>query len=374
MKYIKWFTAAVRPYCGWMSVMLLCHLCITLCSIAFVFVSKVLVDMAVAIFSSGAASGFTSFPFKEPTNGNLFLWATAMVAIMLLRIGLNSIRTWLQTRTEIALKNRLRRRLFDALMHRESLTASRHHTADMVSRLQEDVRIVSSAFASSVPGLIGTAMQFLAAFSYFLYLDFRLALILVFILPVGMIVGKYVTRRIRSLTGEIRKSDSKVQSHLQESIQHLTVLQSLDHAQASIAELDDLQGALYDNEMRRTRFSVVSRVMISVAFSAGQAIAFLWGVVGISSGTVTYGMMTAFLQLLGQIQRPLMEMSSQLPSIIHSTASIDRLREIESVEREQNEGNQLLNAPAGVRFENVTFAYPDGQHDVLEDFSWDFKP
>lgn len=374
MKYIKWFIAAVRPYCGWMSVMLLCHLCITLCSVAFVFVSKVLVDMAVAIFSSGAASGFTSFPFKEPTNGNLFLWATAMVAIMLLRIGLNSIRTWLQTRTEIALKNRLRRRLFDALMHRESLTASRHHTADMVSRLQEDVRIVSSAFASSVPGLIGTAMQFLAAFSYFLYLDFRLALILVFILPVGMIVGKYVTRRIRNLTGEIRKSDSKVQSHLQESIQHLTVLQSLDHAQASIAELDDLQGALYDNEMRRTRFSVVSRVMISVAFSAGQAIAFLWGVVGISSGTVTYGMMTAFLQLLGQIQRPLMEMSSQLPSIIHSTASIDRLREIESVEREQNEGNQLLNAPAGVRFENVTFAYPDGQHDVLEDFSWDFKP
>lgn len=374
MKYLKWFIAAVRPYLGRMFVMLMCHLVLAFCSIAFVFVSKVLVDMAVAIFSSGGASGITSFPFRDPTTGNLAIWACAMVGIMLLRIGLNSVRSWLQTKTEIALKNSLRRRLFDALMHRESLSASRHHTGDMVSRLQEDVRMVSSTFASSVPGLIGTSMHFLAAFAFFLYLDFRLALILVFILPVGMLVGKYVTRRIRNLTGEIRKSDSKVQSHLQESIQHLIVLQSLDHARTSISELDSLQGTLYDNEMRRTRFSVVSRIVISVAFSAGQAIAFLWGVVGISSGTVTYGMMTAFLQLVAQIQRPLMEMSSQLPAIIHSTASIDRLMEIESVEREDQAEPVLLNAPAGVRFENVSFAYPDGKKNVLEGFSWDFKP
>ena len=94
MKYLKWFIAAVRPYLGRMFVMLMCHLVLAFCSIAFVFVSKVLVDMAVAIFSSGGASGITSFPFRDPTTGNLAIWACAMVGIMLLRIGLNSVRSW----------------------------------------------------------------------------------------------------------------------------------------------------------------------------------------------------------------------------------------------------------------------------------------
>jgi ABC-type multidrug transport system fused ATPase/permease subunit len=67
---------------------------------------------------------------------------------------------------------------------------------------------------------------------------------------------------------------------------------------------------------------------MSLAFQAGHTVAFLWGIYGISKGTVTYGMMTAFLQLVGQIQRPLVEMSSQIPAVIHATASIDRIMEI----------------------------------------------
>lgn len=362
MKYLRWFGRAMRPH--WMSVtcMMVCHVLLAVCAVAFVYVSKKLVDVAVAMLGG-----------HDVTVG-LDVWAVALALVILIRVLLNALRSYLQTSTETALKNRLRYNLFNVMLHVRNDGGSRHHSGDVLNRMQEDVRQVSSTFAGSIPNLFGTLLQFLAAFAFLIYLDLRLALVVVVIIPLGLVVGKFVTLRIRNLTLDIRKSDSRVQSHIQESFQHLTLLQTLEYIGTSSDTLCDLQGRLYGNEMRRARFSIISRVVISLAFSAGHAVAFLWGVWGISEGTVTYGMMTAFLQLVGQIQRPLLDLSSQVPALIHSTASIDRLMELEALPREEAEDPVLLDAPAGVCFENVSFSYPESDRKILDGFSHDFRP
>ena len=240
--------------------------------------------------------------------------------------------------------------------------------------MQEDVRVVSTAFSSSIPNLLGTSLQFVAAFVFLMILDARLGLLVIVIVPAGIIAGKYITSRIKGLTLDIRKSDSQVQSHLQESLQHIALLQTMEYTQTSGASLEGLQGELYGNELKRVRFSILSRVFISLAFQAGNTAAFLWGVFGISHGTVTYGMMTAFLQLVAQIQRPLIEMSSQIPTVIHATASIDRIMDLESLPREEIDEPVLLEGTAGIRVSDVTFAYPDSSVNVLDGFSHDFRP
>ena len=362
MKYIRWFMKAVRPYWVQLTVMMLCHILLAGCAIGFVYVSKKLVDVAVALLAgTGEVSGLRT-------------WAACMIGVVLSRIFLNALRSYLQTTTEIKLKNGLRKRIFDILLHLQSDGGARHHSGDVLNRMQEDVRVVSSVFAGSLPNLAGTALQFVAAFIFLISLDARLALLIVVIVPVGLLIGKFITGRIRRLTLDIRKSDSQVQSHLQESLQHITLLQSLEHTESSASALDGLQTELYGNELRRTKFSVISRIFMSLALQAGHVLAFLWGVIGISHGTVTYGMMTAFLQLVGQIQRPLVEMSSQIPSIIHATASIDRLMELEALPREADVEPRFMNGLAGIRIEDVSFAYPDSSRDVLHDFSFDFKP
>lgn len=362
MKYLKWFLKTARPYGLRLAFTMLCHILIAGCAVGFVYVSKKLVDIAVAALNG------------QDAGNALLVWGSAMAGIALMRILLNAVRTYLQTTTEIKLKNRLRKRLFNILLHVQNDGGTRHHSGDVLNRIQEDVRVVASSFAVSLPNLLGTALQFAAAFVFLLLLDVRLALVIIVVVPLGMLVGKYITGRVRHLTHDIRKNDSQVQSHLQESIQHLSVIQSLEYVDASSAALDGLQGNLYGSELRRTRFSVVSRGFMSLALQAGHVIAFIWGVTGISRGTVTYGMMTAFLQLIGQIQRPLVEMSSQLPAIIHSTASIDRLMELESLPREEVAEPQLLEGVVGVRMSDVSFAYPDAGENVLTDFSYDFRP
>ena len=348
MRYLRWFGRALHPH--WMSVtsMMLCHVLVAVCSVAFVFVSKKLVDVAVAILGGRADSSA------------LTAWAVAMVCIIFIRVLLNASRTYLQTKTEIALKNSLRYNLFNVLLRVRNDGGARHHSGDILNRMQEDVRQVASVLAVSLPNLFGTVLQFLAAFGFLVYLDVRLAFLVVVIVPLGLVVGKFVTSRIRNLTLDIRSSDSRVQSHLQESFQHLTLLQTLEYIGTSSDTLEGLQTGLFGKEMRRARFSILSRIFIALAFSGGHAVAFLWGVWGISAGTVTYGMMTAFLQLVGQIQRPLMDMSSQLPAVIHATASIDRLMELEALPREEEGEPVLLSGPAGVRFDGVSFAYASG--------------
>lgn len=362
MKYLRWFGRALRPH--WMSVtcMMLCHVFLAVCSVVFVYVSKRLVDVAVDILGG------------RQMEDSLKMWAVALAVVILVRVLLNALRSYLQTRTEAALKNRLRYNLFNVMLHVRNEGGSRHHSGDVLNRMQEDVRQVSSTLAGSIPNLFGTLLQFIAAFGFLIYLDLRLALLVVVIVPVGLVVGKFVTSRIRNLTLDIRKSDSRVQSHLQESFQHLTLLQTLEYAGTSSDTLGGLQDRLYGNEMRRARFSILSRIIISLAFSAGHAVAFLWGVWGISAGTVTYGMMTAFLQLVGQIQRPLVDLSSQVPAIIHSTASIDRLMELEALPREEEGNPVLLPSPAGISFANVSFSYPDSDRKILDGFTHDFTP
>ena len=362
MKYIKWYIQAARPYWKQMSIMLLCNLLIAGCAVGYVFVSKKLVDVAVALFKSGGSG-------RE-----LGVWAAAMIAIVLVRILLNAVRSFVQTTTEVKFKNALRRRLFDSLMHLRNESAVRLHSGDLQNRMLEDVRVVSSAFAVSIPSLIGTVFQLIAALAYLIILDWRLALVIIVVVPGGIAVGKFVTRRIRNLTSDIRKSDASVQSHLQESIQHLSLLQSLEYTDVSTSELDGLQGTLYGNELKRVKFSVTSRMLIGLAMQAGQVITFLWGAFGISTGAITYGMMTAFLQLVGQVQRPIIELSTKLPSLIHSSASIDRLNEIENLPHEEVGDPVLLEGVVGVKLEDVSFAYADSEKDVLEDFSFDFTP
>ena len=371
MKQIRWILRTIRPFWIEISAMMLCHIAVAACAIAFVYVSKVMVDNATAMFAAQAAGAAETVGTIWT---NLGKWACAMIGIVVFRILLNSLRSYIQTKTDVKLRNRLHSRMFDQLLNTRHENSASLHTGDLVNRVFEDVRVVASAVSVSLPNTIGSCIQFAAALIFLLILDLRLAIVIAVILPVGIIGGKYITYRLRSLTHNIRNSDSKVQVHIQESIQHKTVIQTMDYVDNSSSELIDLQSDLYGNELKRVRFSIAARIIMALCMSGGHAIVFLWGVFGISTGAVTYGMMTAFLQLVSQLQRPLLEMSSSVPSLIHAIASVDRIIEIEEIPRDKADEARHLAGVPGIKIENVTYAYPESDTEIFTDFSHNFLP
>ena len=360
MKYLRWISKLAAPVAPMLTGAVLCQLVLVGIALCYVYISKSLVDVASGVGEGGARE--------------LVLLGCAMVLTILLRIGFQSCISYVESKAEIKIANSLRQREFDKLMHLKSDYRKHWHSGDLVNRMQSDVSAVASSIGRVIPNLTGAVLKFSAAFAYMLVLEARLAWLLVLVIPVGVFGGRFVLRRTRALTLAVREGDGKVQSHVQESIQHLPVIQGLEYGANSSSELEMIQDDFYSKIMRRTRFSIVARILTALAFSLGYAIAFLWGVRGIWLGSVSFGLMTAFLQLVGQIQRPLLEMSEQLPSLFHCSASIDRLMEIEAMPGEEEGEALMMDGIAGVRLENLSFHYPDGEEMIFDNFSHDFKP
>lgn len=355
--YLHWFWNATAGQRLALLASMLTNLAGVALSLFFVYVCKTLIDIATG------DSGRSLLP-----------WSLILLCTMAAQTGASLLRTRLAAQTDIRVKNSLRLRLFSRLICVYQGGRGERHSGDITNRLEEDVRVISDCISNVLPALLAACLKFIAAFFFLLALGGSLAWAVVGIMPVAVILSKIFFRRLRRLTRDIRDTDSRVQSHLQENLQHATLIQTLEQEDRASSGLYRLQSGLYDDVMRRTRFTVVSRTIISLAFAAGYATAFLWGVNGLMEGAVSFGSMTAFLQLVGQIQRPVLDLSSYIPSMVHAAASVDRLAELEDGESQTQADPIHLESPAGIRMDNVSFRYPDGDRLVLDNFSHDFRP
>ena len=112
---------------------------------------------------------------------------------------------------------------------------------------------------------------------------------------------------------------------VQETMEHNAVLRSLESGDWITNRLDDMQQDLRGKISRRARFTVISRLLIGSSFSLGYIMAFIWGAMQLRNGAITFGVMTSFLQLVSQIQNPILQMLNMVPQFIQASASIDRL-------------------------------------------------
>lgn len=361
-RYVKWFFREIARFRWTFVAVLLFQVVGVAISLFYVWLSKDLVDTAVEHFQG------------DLQRQRIISLAIIFTLVSLSRPILTAIKSYLQSRMAVSMTNSLRQRLFDEMLKTEVDVGRKYHSGDMINRMESDVSAVTNAFCAAVPNLFWAGLQFAAAFACVLYVDLRLSLILVVLLPIAAPAGKFIMKKVRKLTLSIKSSDSRIQSHIQESIQHHTLLRTLEYTDGSSQMLGELQDENYSRNLKRIGFSIIARVLMSLAFTSGYLVAFLWGVRGLSTGVVTYGVMTAILQLVGQLQRPLLLASENLPSLLHCTASIDRLMELEDLPKEEAEDALMLGAPAGVRVRNLSFQYPDGEEKVIDNLSFDFKP
>ena len=361
-RYVKWFFREIARFRWTFVAVLLFQVVGVAISLFYVWLSKDLVDTAVEHFQG------------DLQRQRIISLAIMFTLVSLSRPILTAIESYMQSRMAVSMTNSLRQRLFDEMLKTEGDVGRKYHSGDMINRMESDVSAVTNAFCAAVPNLFWAGLQFAAAFACVLYVDLRLSLILVVLLPIAAPAGKFIMKKVRKLTLRIKSSDSRIQSHIQESIQHHTLLRTLEYTDGSSQMLGELQDENYSRNLKRIGFSIIARVLMSLAFTLGYLVAFLWGVRGLSTGVVTYGVMTAILQLVGQLQRPLLQASENLPSLLHCTASIDRLMELEDLPKEEAEDSLMLGAPAGVRVRNLSFQYPDGEEKVIDNLSFDFKP
>lgn len=306
--------------------------------------------------------------------GNIYVAVIVMGLLILCDFALNVASVWIRNILGIKAQNRMQQQLLDRILRSQWKGKETHHSGDVLNRLEFDVSNVVNFLTEVIPNSLSTLALFLGAFGYLLSMDWRLAFIITFMIPVFVIFSKLYIRQMRSLTSEVRSSDSKVQSVLQETIQNRMLIKTLEGDSAAVDRLEEQQSILRHKVVRRTKFSVFSNLTLSLGFSLGYLIAFTWAAIRLSAGTLTFGGMTAFLQLVNKIQSPARQLTRLIPSFVMVFTAAERLMELEEDPLEEQGTPIQLASPCGIRFKNVAFAYEDSDENVIENLNFDFYP
>lgn len=306
--------------------------------------------------------------------GSLYLWVSAMAVIMFAEFGVNISRIWIKNILGIKAQNEMQRQMLDRLLRAEWKGRDRHHSGDITNRLENDVSTVVTFLTETLPNMLSTLLMFLGAFTYLCLMDYMLALITVGMLPIFLLLSRIYISKMRKYTRRIRNFDSKVQSILQETVQNRMLIKTLECGDMVINRLDNRQINLRHHVKRRTRFSVLSNVTLHGGFAIGFLIAFLWSTYRLSQHAITFGAMTAFLQLVNRIQTPAKDLTRLAPAFVTVLTAAERLIELEEMPQEEDGENISLPSPCGIKLCNVSFGYDDGDENIIDNLSFDFPP
>ena len=359
MKYARWFIANANGI--WLNVIvrIVSGLVQTALSLMVVWLSKRLID--------GATSG---------TTDDMTMMACMIAVAVVTGVGLRQLNQYLANQAMISKVAGLRLSLFGKLFRRRLFEERQLHSGDVTSRMAKDIDTVSETLAVTLPQVVETTARLIGAFLLMRWFDSRLAWALVLITPIAIAIGKFLSHTLRRITLRIREDESRILAKIQESIELNAVLRSLQGERWMQDKVEELQDSQTANFLHRSRVMAISRFALGCTFGLGYMLAFVWGAYGLRSGAITFGVMTSFLQLVGQIQHPILTLIGALPSIIYSTASIDRLEELAQADEELSDNGESISDSEliGIRMDDVTFRYAKGDREVVDHFTHDFRP
>lgn len=339
---------------------------------AFIWATKQVIDVATGTVNQPHTSMFgDAFTF---TFSSLSSAGAVLIAIMVLQLALGYAGRWIAALLGVEAQNRMQRHLFNHLLRSEWHGREERHSGDVLNRLVSDSQTVVRVATDTVPQVLAVVFRLACAFIFLFNMDAVLAVCITFVIPVFILLSRLYVRRMRAMTREVRATDSRIQSTLQESIQHRLVLKTFERITTMIDVLRRQQDTLRRQVQHRTLFSSTSSLVLNIGFGGAYLFAFLWSANRLAAGTITFGMMTAFIQLCGQIQGPFRELTRFIPVIIGSFTAAERLMELEETPLEADGEPVRFASSAGIRVTDVSFAYDDHSRRVLDHFSADFPP
>lgn len=329
---------------------------LVLLDLAFVWATKLAID--VATHNTTAVTLHQAF--------------LLIALIMFTRIVLGLSSRWIRAILGVKAQNSMRQHLFNRLLRCKWTELKTYHTGNLTNRIEHDVNDVVNFVTESIPSFITTLAQFIGAFFFLFFMDSTLAIIIVCVIPFFIISSKLYIKKMRKLSHQARDEESKIQSTIQESLQHVMIIKTLQRVTYFTNRLTSQQAQLHQIILSRTRYATISSSLLNLGFATGYFVTFVWGATSLSKGLITYGAMLAFIQLVGQIQGPVRNLSKFIPIFITSFTATERLMDIENIAQEEANTPTKLLPSVGVQLSNLTFQYTTSSRLIFNNFSYSF--
>ena len=354
LQFIRFTTKGFRSKIGLITLISLAEV---IFSLAFVWFSKTIIDIATG-----------------DREGNLLYYSILLILIVVLQILLRLWDIKLRRMTEVKLGNSIRYNVFSRLLYSRWQELSSVHSGDMLTRIIKDTDDVVNVIVTSFPLSIAAVTQFAGALVILFILDPMLALILGIGIPLLSFFARMYYSKMRKYTIEVKENESMITSMVEESLMKQIVIRTFERQESELSRLEKLQTDLHDSVEKRTKVSVFANLIMGATFNGGYITAFIWSAYGLAAKTITFGTVTAYLQLVNRIQRPLFDLIRLLPSIVSAKTAIERLVFLTGFEMESNEEKILLEGSVTLKLKDIRFAYSDESQPLFSDFSMEVKP
>lgn len=303
------------------------------------------------------------------TGSKLYTNIILLAVIIVFQLAANVLNGYLRTRLSGRINMYLKERLFSRLVLKEYAPLTELHSGEIVNRLTSDIEVVVNGFAGIIPSTVSIFTKLITGISAVLLLDPIVAAVIVFIGFIFPLFGRLISNKYKYMHKEVQRTNGVVRSFLQESTQNVVVIKTFLADAPIISKLRSFLGENFRIKMKRGLVSVLTHTGLYGAFSLGYYGVLIWGALGIAAGTVQYGTLFAFLELVAQLRNPLQSVSGLLPQYYSTLASAERLIELEALPDEaapiKEDIHSVYDRLISIDGKKLTFGYDE--RDIIKD-------
>lgn len=294
---------------------------------------------------------------------HIIKFALALLGVVILQTTLSITRSCVSERCKGRLDIELKRHLLDVIMKKDYSVVTAYHTGELQNRMFNDVNVVTESFTRILPQGIFFCTKLLSSLIYLIVIDKVFALVFVIGGCVVFAVTQMFRKQLKELHKRVQETEGKTRSFIQEIVSNLLVVKAFSVEDKIQKETDELQEENFSAKIKRRNFSIFANTGLNSVFSIGTVFAVAFGAWRLLNGLMTYGTVTAMLQLVNQVQSPFASLSGVMPQYFSMIASAERLIEIDSIKDEvcvndnKIDADDTYNKMSEILFHNISFKY-----------------
>ncbi|QIN84843.1 ATP-binding cassette domain-containing protein [Rubrobacter tropicus] len=355
------FWPHARPYRRWLPLVLFFVALGPAIEAATIWMYKILVDEVLV-----------------PRDFGLLIWVLLAYAGLQLAEGIVTfcdeyLSDWVGGRFIVSLRTE-----FFAHLHKLSLAFfDRERLGDVMSRVTDDVEEIEDLMLSGMASAISYVFQLLFFTAALFYLNWQLALVSLFVVPLFWLTARHFSRKIKTAAREERRRSGSIGAVAEESLSNAALVQAYNRQEEEVARFHRENEGSFRAQMAATRLGSLFAPLINMIELAGVIVVIAFGAYQLSQGRLTIGGLLVFMVFLGQLYSPIRGISSLLTSFYSASAGAERIIEFLDEEpsvTEREDAVELRAKEGRVEFDAVSFRYPDARKPALEDVSFSVGP
>ena len=309
---LKWIYCRIRRYIPLTAAVSVISALSALSFVALALITKRVMDIATG-----------------DTTGSLFKSGILLFAVIAIQILLSAAQSILNAYSNGKQTIAFRNYLFGVLCRKKYADISAYHSGDILNRFTSDIDTVVTSSVNILPNVVSIATKIVAGIGTMLFMNPYIAAAVLLCGVTFPAIGRAINKRYKYMHKECQRTEGRTRAFLQECFENIVVIKTFISEAPFIKKLDSYMDDNFRLKIKRTSISVIANISLYALFTAGYYAVLLWGAGGLSGGTLTYGTLMAFLQLISQLRTPLQNVSGILPQYYSALASAERLMELE---------------------------------------------